>query len=46
MARWKEESKIERVEARKPNGQVMILVLASDPKNRFKGYKLVRKEKL
>ena len=46
MARWKEETKIERVQAKKPNGETEILVLESNPKNPYTTIKVLRKEKL
>ena len=45
MPRWKEEVKIQRVEAKQPNGEKAILVLESDLKNKLAGVKLLRKEK-
>ena len=42
MARWKEETKIERVLCRKPNGEIEILVLESN----HTSVKVIRKEKL
>ena len=46
MPRWKEEVKIQRVEAKQPNGEKAILVLELDPKNKLAGIKLLRKENL